>query len=163
MLSTSRLSVDAGASDTYPIRAGEVKKGSHVVIKGHPCKVIDYSTSKTGKHGHAKAKIVALDIFTFRKYEDVCPTSHNMVAPNVKRVEYQLIDISDDGFASLMTEDGDMLDSLKIPPPELKENAEETAKYDAIVEEFQAGDKDVFVMVVSAMGTDMILSQFKST
>lgn len=30
---------DAGASLTYPIRAGEVKKGSHVVIKGHPCKV----------------------------------------------------------------------------------------------------------------------------
>ena len=31
--------VDAGASTTYPIRAGELKKGSHVVIAGHPCKV----------------------------------------------------------------------------------------------------------------------------
>jgi hypothetical protein len=29
--------------------------------------VVDYSTSKTGKHGHAKAKIVAIDIFTGRK------------------------------------------------------------------------------------------------
>ncbi len=44
--------------------------------------VIDYSTSKTGKHGHAKAKIVATDIFNGRKYEDVQPTSHNMFAPN---------------------------------------------------------------------------------
>jgi hypothetical protein len=30
---------DAGASNTYPVRAGEVKKGSFVVIKEHPCKV----------------------------------------------------------------------------------------------------------------------------
>ena len=31
--------VDAGASNTIPVRAGELKKGSHVVISGHPCKV----------------------------------------------------------------------------------------------------------------------------
>lgn len=29
----------SGAALTFPIRAGEVKKGSHVVIKGHACKV----------------------------------------------------------------------------------------------------------------------------
>lgn len=74
-------STDAGSSDTVPIRAGELKKGMHVVIKGHPCKVIDISTSKTGKHGHAKANITALDIFTGKKLEDVAPTSHNLSAP----------------------------------------------------------------------------------
>lgn len=42
------VSGDAGASKTYPIRAGEVKKGSHVIIKGHPCKVVEVTTSKTG-------------------------------------------------------------------------------------------------------------------
>ena len=30
--------VDSGAADCYPIRAGEIKKGHFVVIKGHPCK-----------------------------------------------------------------------------------------------------------------------------
>jgi hypothetical protein len=38
----------------YPIRAGEVKKGMIVLLKGFPCKVIEVTTSKTGKHGHAK-------------------------------------------------------------------------------------------------------------
>merc|ERR1712118_450588 len=91
---------DAGSSDTYPTQAGELRKGSHVMIKGHPCKVTDISTSKTGKHGHAKAHIVALDIFTSKKYEDLCPTSHNVEVPFVKRTEYTLMDIGGDGNLS---------------------------------------------------------------
>merc|ERR1719216_59623 len=94
---------DAGASDVYPQQAGEVRKGSHVMIKGHPCKVADVSTSKTGKHGHAKAHIVALDIFTGKKYEDLCPTSHNLEVPFVKRTEYQLLTAdADSGEVSLL-------------------------------------------------------------
>ena len=55
---------DAGASDTIPIKAGSCKKGVHVMIKGFPCKVIEVSTSKTGKHGHAKVNITGIDIFS---------------------------------------------------------------------------------------------------
>ena len=72
---------DAGSALVYPMQAGELRKGSHMMIKGHPCKCIEISTSKTGKHGHAKAHIVALDIFTSKKYEDLCPASHNVEVP----------------------------------------------------------------------------------
>jgi translation initiation factor 5A len=39
--------------------------------------VVDVSTSKTGKHGHAKCNFTAVDIFTGKKYEDMMPSSHN--------------------------------------------------------------------------------------
>lgn len=47
---------------TYQCSA--LRKGGHVVIKGRPCKIIDMSTSKTGKHGHAKVHLIATDVRT---------------------------------------------------------------------------------------------------
>ena len=67
---------DAGSSHTYPMEAGQIRKGGFIMIKGNPCKVSDVSTSKTGKHGHAKCHFVAIDIFTGKKaYWDVLAQS----------------------------------------------------------------------------------------
>merc|ERR1719301_87996 len=108
-------STESGASLTFPQQAGEIRKGSHLMIKGHPCKCAEVSTSKTGKHGHAKAHIVALDIFTGKKYEDLCPTSHNLEVPFVKRTEYQLLTADgDSGEVSLLTESGETKDDLNL-------------------------------------------------
>ena len=35
-----------------------------IICQNRPCKIVEMSTSKTGKHGHAKVHLVALDIFT---------------------------------------------------------------------------------------------------
>lgn len=84
-------SADAGASLTYPMQCSALRKGGHVLIKKRPCKIIDMSTSKTGKHGHAKVHLIAEDIFTKKKLEDLSPSTHNMDVPNVTRTEYAFV------------------------------------------------------------------------
>eukprot|EP00914_Ancora_sagittata_P020553 GHVO01040528.1.p1 GENE.GHVO01040528.1~~GHVO01040528.1.p1 ORF type:complete len:165 (+),score=27.87 GHVO01040528.1:30-524(+) len=155
MVDDSELQVDAsgasGASATYPTAAGNIKKGYFCMLKGRPCKVVEYTTSKTGKHGHAKAHIVGLDIFTSKKLEDICPTSHNLDVPNVKRVEYQVLDC-EDGFVTLLTEGGDLKADLTLPS-DSEGNPDDVAKQ---LQNLLADGKSVLATVVSACGTEKI-------
>lgn len=138
---------DAGSSLTFPMQCSALRKNGFVVIKGRPCKIIDMSTSKTGKHGHAKVHLVATDIFTQKKLEDLSPSTHNMEVPVVKRNEFQLLDI-DDGFLSLMNNDGDMKEDVRAPEGELG---------DKLQSEFDEG-KELIVTIVSAMGEEACIS-----
>lgn len=140
-------SADAGASATYPMQCSALRKNGFVVIKGRPCKIVDMSTSKTGKHGHAKVHLVALDIFTGKKLEDLSPSTHNMEVPVVKRTEYQLLDI-DDGYLSLMDNDGETKDDVKAPEGELGEQLQAA---------FDEG-KDLMVTIIAAMGEEAAIS-----
>ncbi|KAI5466576.1 translation protein SH3-like domain-containing protein [Mariannaea sp. PMI_226] len=138
-------SADAGASLTYPMQCSALRKNGFVVIKGRPCKIVDMSTSKTGKHGHAKVHLVALDIFTGKKYEDLSPSTHNMDVPNVSRREFQLLDISDDGFLSLMNDDGDTKDDVRMPEGEVGEKINRL---------FKTEEKDTNVVILTSMGEE---------
>lgn len=42
-----------------------------------------------------------------------------MDVPHVKREDYQLTDISDDGYLTLMADNGDLREDLKIPDGDL--------------------------------------------
>jgi translation initiation factor 5A len=62
-----------------------------------------------------QANITGLDIFTGQKKQDIAPTSHNMEAPFVHVTNLQLVDITDEGFCSLMDEAGETRDDLRLP------------------------------------------------
>lgn len=104
----------SGASETFPMQCSALRKNGFVVLKGKACKIVEMTTSKTGKHGHAKVHMVGIDIFTGKKCEDICPSTHNMQVPNVLRKEFEVVDITEDGFFSMMSDDGDMRDDLKL-------------------------------------------------
>jgi len=137
----------AGASATFPMQCSALRKNGHVVIKGRPCKIVEMSTSKTGKHGHAKVHLVAIDIFTGKKLEDICPSTHNMDVPNVTRNEYQLVNV-DEGFLNLMSQDGTSKDDVKVPEGDLGKQIET---------DFEEG-KDLLVTIISAMGEEQAIS-----
>ena len=149
---------DAGASTTYPMSAGELKKGGHIMIKGKPCKVAEISMSKTGKHGHAKAHIVALNIFNGKKLEDLCPASHNIDVPFVKRTEFQVLDINfDNGSVSLLKDDGLTKDDLNLPT--FMTEGEPTEDDKKVVEELKEFEnKTMSVVVLQACGQEKIVS-----
>lgn len=129
------------------MQCSALRKNGFVVIKNRPCKIVEMSTSKTGKHGHAKVHLVAIDIFTNKKLEDLSPSTHNMDVPVVKRNEYQLINIDDD-YLSLMTADGDTKDDVKVPEGELGEK---------IAAAWEDG-KDLMVTIISAMNEEAAIS-----
>ncbi|CAE6508672.1 unnamed protein product, partial [Rhizoctonia solani] len=145
---------NAGASATYPMQCSALRKNGHVVIKGRPCKIVDMSTSKTGKHGHAKVHLVAIDSnprcrFSLARnwQEDISPSTHNMDVPNVTRTEYQLVNV-DDGFLNLMTTDGVPKDDVRVPDGDIGKQ---------IQDDFEAG-KDLLVTVTAAMGEEQAIA-----
>merc|ERR1712168_226774 len=138
---------ESGASMVYPAQCSSLRKNGHVVIKGRACKIVEMSTSKTGKHGHAKVHLVGIDLFSGKKYEDICPSTHNMDVPVVKRSDYQLIDVSADDYLSLMVESGNTREDIKMPDGEL--GAEIKTK-------FELGE-DLLLTVLNAMGEEMVV------
>jgi translation initiation factor 5A len=55
----------SGASSTFPMQCSALRKNGFVMLKGRPCKIVDMSTWKTGKHGHAKVITVSVYLQTF--------------------------------------------------------------------------------------------------
>ena len=135
------------ASLTIPNQASQLSKGDYVLIKGHPCRIASKSTSKPGKHGHAKVSFEAYDIFTHKKYEEMSPAHANVEVPVVVKREYLVLDV-DGGYLSLWDRDlGATKDDVKVPEGEVGKR---------VAEVWKRGGKDVLVVVVWAMGMEMV-------
>ena len=69
--------------ETKEIR--ELKVGRYVNIDDEPCKIVSIDTAKPGKHGSAKANIVATSIFTGAKKSLVGPVSTKCQVPLIDK------------------------------------------------------------------------------
>ncbi|CZR66883.1 related to translation initiation factor 5A (eIF-5A) [Phialocephala subalpina] len=136
---------NAEASLTYPIQASALRKGGYAILKSHPCKILEVTTAKPGKHGHAKCTFKGRDIFTAALVEDSHPSSHNMEVPIVRKTEWDVSYVTRDGFLSLFGEGGEKED-VKVPEGEVG------SKIRKLLE-----DTPVSVTILEAMGQEMCM------
>ena len=149
---------DAGASESYPVECGTIKKGSYMVFENRPCKVVAYSTAKTGKHGHAKAKITGIDIFTGKKYEDSVPTSHTVLVPNIKRSQFTALDVDADGYLTLMTKEGQTRQDVKLP-----DDTDEDQKLSERIREALTEGREIVLTVLESMKIEKVVEMNEAT
>ena len=80
---------------TRPGELGALKPGNLVVIDGEPCKVVSIEKSKPGKHGSAKARVVAIGIFDNVKRSIVGPVDSHVDIPIINKRTAQVVSIMD--------------------------------------------------------------------
>lgn len=74
-----------------PVDVGTLKVGSFLVVDGEPCRIVSLTKSKPGKHGSAKARIVAIGVFDDAKRSLVKPVNAQVEVPIIDKRTGQVI------------------------------------------------------------------------
>ncbi len=91
------------SADVKITTAGKIKPGNYIVIDGQPYRVISVEKSKAGKHGAAKARIVAINIFDGSKRSITAPTDEKIKVPIIKKGNAYVVMVNEaEGTAQLM-------------------------------------------------------------
>lgn len=77
-----------------PVDVGSLKIGQYIVLENEPCKIVEYEHSKPGKHGAAKARIVAIGVFTNQKRNVISPVDGKLDVPLIEKKTGQVISVT---------------------------------------------------------------------
>ena len=99
-----------------PIELGSLKIGSYILLPvsdqptGEPCRITEYDTSKPGKHGAAKARIVGMGVFDNQKRPHVGPVSMQVHVPLIDKRPGQIISMTDSNIQVMDMETFETID-----------------------------------------------------
>lgn len=105
------------------VSVGSLKKGDTIIIDGAACKITDTSTSRPGKHGHAKVNMMAVGLLDGKKRNLVMPGHDKVEAPIIEKKNAQVLSISGNNASVMDTESYETFDMEILP--ELKEQVHE--------------------------------------
>ncbi len=106
------------------INATELKVGTNVNVEGEPCTVKKIDISKTGKHGHSKARVEAVGIISGVKKVFVVPGHERVEVPLVEKRKGQVLSIGNK--VSIM--DLESFETLEVAcPDDIKAGLEENS------------------------------------
>lgn len=101
--------------DIKKVGVNTLKKGSYVVLDGTACIVSGVSTSRPGKHGHAKVRIVAVGMIDGKKRDVVMPGHDHVDVPILGKRNAQVLSVSGK-IANVM--DMESFETLDLEVPE---------------------------------------------
>lgn len=102
-----------------PVEVGSLKVGSYVIVDNEPCRIVDYSKSKPGKHGAAKARVVAIGVFDNVKRSFVKPVDAQAEVPIIEKRNGQVIALLPTAVQVMDLENYGMLEA-PIPEEDIK-------------------------------------------
>jgi translation initiation factor 5A len=96
---------------TKPIDVGSLRVGGYMIIDNEPCHIVDITKSKPGKHGSAKARIVAIGVFDGVKRSFVKPVDLNTEVPIIDKRPGQVFAVNPSGVQIMDLETFEYLDA----------------------------------------------------
>jgi translation initiation factor 5A len=100
---------------TKPIDVGSLRVGGYMIIDNEPCHIVDITKSKPGKHGSAKARIVAIGVFDGQKRQFVKPVDSNTEVPIIDKRVGQVFAVNPNGVQIMDLETYEYVD---VPFPQ---------------------------------------------
>lgn len=104
-----------------PVDLGSIKVGSFVMVENEPCRIVEYSKSKPGKHGSAKARVVAIGVFDGVKRSFVKPVSSQVEMPIIEKRSGQVLALLPSTVQLMDLETYDVFESPYPDEGDLKE------------------------------------------
>ncbi|MGB9740461.1 MAG: translation initiation factor IF-5A [Candidatus Bathyarchaeales archaeon] len=104
-----------GENLSKPVDVGSLRVGGYLIVDGEPCRIVDITKSKPGKHGSAKARIVAVGIFDGVKRSVVKPVDANAEVPIIEKRSGQVFAVTP---SSVQIMDLETYEYLDAPYPE---------------------------------------------
>jgi translation initiation factor 5A len=94
-----------------PIDVGSLRVGGYMLIDNEPCRIVDITKSKPGKHGSAKARIVAIGVFDGQKRQFVKPVDSNAEIPIIDKRPGQVFTVNPNSVQIMDLETYDYVDA----------------------------------------------------
>ena len=101
-----------------PVDVGSLRVGGYIIVDNEPCRIVDITKSKPGKHGSAKARVVAIGVFDGVKRSFVKPVGATAEVPRIEKRTAQVFAVMP---SSVQLMDLETYEYIDAPFPEEKD------------------------------------------
>ncbi len=103
-----------------PADVGSLREGGYVIVDNEPCRVTSITKSKPGKHGSAKARVVAIGVFDGTKRTFVKPVDAQSEVPLIEKRTGQVLALLPDAVQIMDMENYEVFEAVYPDDEELK-------------------------------------------